>query len=241
MNTIKKLLIIFISVAIIICCAYFNSLTPSLTSSVASLKPSVASLKPSVASLKEGMSNKNKAVLIGDSILNNSAYVVKGKSVPDLLKSKISILNVAQDGATVADLYAQLDKVPLELNDRNTYVFISAGGNDILNKKIKLNDNKLTKLFDNYMAFLKALRVKLGSAKINVLNLYLPSNPRYESYNLIVDKWNKLLDENSNNVGNSYNIVDINSKLVSAKDFVYDIEPSEIGSVKIADAIYLTR
>ena len=226
MNIIKKLLIILISVTIIICCAYFHS---------------VASLKPSVASLKESMSNKNKAVLIGDSILNNSAYVAQGKSVPELLKSKMSILNVAQDGATVADLYAQLDKVPLELNDRNTYVFISAGGNDILNKKIKLNDTKLTKLFDNYMAFLKALRVKLGSTKINILNLYLPSNPRYESYNLIVDKWNKLLDENSNDVGNSYNIVDINSKLVGAEDFVYDIEPSEIGSVKIADAIYLTR
>jgi lysophospholipase L1-like esterase len=220
MKTIKKLLIIFISVAIIFCCAYFNS-------------------------LKEGMSNKNYAVLIGDSILNNSAYVVKEKSVAELLKSKMSnsknILNVAQDGATIADLYAQLDKVPLELNERNTYVFISAGGNDILNKKIKLNDTKLTKLFDNYMAFLKALRVKLGSTKINILNLYLPSNPRYESYNLIVDKWNKLLDENSNNVGNSYNIVDINSSLVSAADFVYDIEPSEIGSVKIADAIYLTQ
>ena len=214
-----KLLIILISIAIILYSACLNS-------------------------FKEGLSNKNFAVLIGDSILNNSAYVSKDKTVSEQLKLKMSnsnVLNVAQDGATVADLYAQLDKIPLELNDRNTYVFISAGGNDILNKKIKLNDNKLTKLFDNYMAFLKALRVKLGSSKINVLNLYLPSNPRYESYNLIVEKWNTLLDENSNNVGESYNIVDINSQLIVAKDFVYDIEPSEIGSAKIAEAIYMTR
>jgi lysophospholipase L1-like esterase len=214
-----KLLIILISIAIILYSAYLNS-------------------------FKEGLTNKNYVVLIGDSILNNSAYVSKDKTVSEQLKLKMSnsnVLNVAQDGATVADLYAQLDKIPLELNDRNTYVFISAGGNDILNKKIKLNDSKLTKLFDNYMKFLKALRVKLGSAKINVLNLYLPSNPRYESYNLIVEKWNTLLDENSNNVGESYNIVDINSQLIVAKDFVYDIEPSEIGSAKIAEAIYMTR
>lgn len=216
-----KILIIIVSVAIIIGCAYFNS-------------------------LKEGLTNNNKhIVLIGDSILNNSAYVAKNKSVPELLKSKMksksTVTNVAQDGATVADLYTQLDKVPLDLNSPDTSVFISAGGNDILNKKIKLNSAKLTKLVDNYMAFLKALRVKLGSAKIHVINLYLPSNPRYESYKQTVDKWNTLLNERSNTVGELYNVVDIHSKLNSAGDFVYDIEPSETGSVKIADAIYSNR
>lgn len=212
-----KLLIIIASVAIIIGCAYFNS-------------------------LKEGITNNKHIVLIGDSILNNSAYVAKNKSVPELLKSKMkNVTNVAQDGATVADLYTQLDKVPLDLNSPDTSVFISAGGNDILNKKIKLNDAKLTKLVDKYMAFLKALRVKLGSAKIHVVNLYLPSNPRYESYKQTVDKWNTSLNERSNTVGELYNVVDIHSKLNSAGDFVYDIEPSETGSVKIADAIYLNR
>lgn len=213
-----KLLIILVSIAIIICCAYFNS-------------------------MKEGLTNKNYAVLIGDSILNNSAYVAKEKSVPSLLKSKMSknLVNVAKNEATIADLYSQLDKIPLELNDSNTFVFISAGGNDILNKKMKLNDAKLTKLFDNYMAFLKALRVKLGSTKINVLNLYLPSNPSYQSYKLVVDKWNTMLNEKSATIGETFNVVDIHSKLTSAGDFVYDIEPSEAGSVKIANAIYMTK
>lgn len=220
-----KLLIIIASVAIIIGCAYFNSLKEGI-------------------SLKEGLTNNKHIVLIGDSILNNSAYVAKNKSVPELLKSKMKskdVTNVAQDGATIADLYGQLDKVPLDLNSPDTSVFISTGGNDILNKKIKLNDSKLTKLVDNYMAFLKALRVKLGSAKIHVINLYLPSNPRYESYKLTVDKWNTSLNERSNTVGELYNVVDIHSKLNSAGDFVYDIEPSETGSVKIADAIYSNR
>lgn len=214
-----KLLIIVTSIAIILACAYFNS-------------------------FREGLTNKNYAVLIGDSILNNSIYVTKGKSVPDLLKSKMSksnVLNVAQDGATITDLYAQLDKIPSELNNSNTFIFISAGGNDILNKNIKLNDAKLTTLFNNYMKFLKALRVKLGSAKINILNLYLPSNPRYEDYKLIVDKWNTMINEHSDISGETYNVVDIHSKLIGARDFVYNIEPSETGSVKIADAIYLTR
>lgn len=222
MKSITKLSIIIISIAIILYCAYLHSF----------------------GYVKEALTNKNHVILIGDSVLNNSAYVTKSKSVPERLKSKMSagnFLNVAQDGATITDLYAQLDKIPLELNDSNTFVFISAGGNDILNKKIKLNDAKLTKLFDDYMNFLKALRVKLGSAKINVLNLYLPSGSQYESYNLTVDKWNTMLEEHSSTVGETYNVVDIHSSLVGAEDFVYNIEPSEVGSAKIADAIYLTR
>ena len=212
-----KLLIILVAIAIIISCAYFNS-------------------------LKEGLTNKDYIVLIGDSILNNSAYVAEGKSVSELLKSKTSnIINVAKDGATINDLYSQLDKIPTDLNNSNTFVFVSAGGNDILNKNLKLDDSKLTKLFNDYMEFLKTLRVKLGSTKINVLNLYLPSNPRYQSYELTIDKWNTMINDNSTIVGEIYNVIDIHSKLTGAADFVYDIEPSESGSVKIADTIYLTR
>jgi hypothetical protein len=91
------------------------------------------------------------------------------------------------------------------------------------------------------MDFLKALRTKLGSVKINILNLYLPTNPRYQSYKTSVEQWNKLIQEYSNKVGEMYNIVDLNKLLTSPDDFVYDIEPSESASDKIAYLIYLTR
>jgi len=191
---------------------------------------------------KEGLTNRNKIILMGDSILNNSNYVSQGDSVYDNLKKQTqpnNILNVAKDGATINDLYLQLDKIPLNLNNSDTYIFISAGGNNILNNN-HLNSQEITKLFNTYLEFLKALRVKLGNTNINILNLYQPSNPRYNSYKQSIKQWNQLINKNSNKVGEMYNVVDVYSLLTSPNDFVYDIEPSNIASQKIANLIYLS-
>jgi lysophospholipase L1-like esterase len=209
--------IIIISIVIIFSCAYFKS-------------------------LKEGLTNNDTVILMGDSILNNSNYVSAGKSVYDSLKTKLTkVINLAKDGATINDLYEQLDKIPVELNNANTYIFISAGGNDILNKRTELSSIDIRRLFDSYMEFLKALRAKLGSVKINILNLYLPSNPRYKTYKTSIDQWNQLIQASSTKVGEMYNVVDLYSLLTNPNDFVYDIEPSESASDKIAYLIYLTR
>jgi len=209
-----SIVIIFISIVIIISCAYFKS-------------------------LKEGLTNNNNIILMGDSVLNNSNYVSEGKSVYDNLKTKLNnVLNVAKDGATINDLYLQLDEIPIELNNTKTYIFISAGGNNILNKQTNTDINQL---FTNYLDFLRALRVKLSNVQINIMNLYLPANPRFQSYKKSIDQWNNLINKNSSNVGEMYNVIDINSLLTNSSDFVYDIEPSESGSEKIANIIYLTR
>ena len=215
-HKIKSIFIIIISIIIIIGCAYFKS-------------------------LKEGLTNINNIVLIGDSILNNSNYVPSGKSVVDILKTKTQkVFNFAKDGATISDCYGQLDKIPLELNKTETYVFISAGGNDILNKRGQLTSAEIRKIFNDYMDFIKALRVKSSNSKINILNLYMPSNPRYQSYKSSIDLWNQLLKEYSSKIGEMYNVINIDTLLTNPEDFVYDIEPSEIASQKIAEVIYLT-
>ena len=211
-------IIILISLIIVFSCAYFKSIKEAFET------------------------NNNNIILMGDSVLNNSKYVPTNKSVFAILKTKTNnVFNYAKDGATISDLYDQLDKIPLELNKSETNIFISAGGNDILNKQIKLNDASIKQLFNSYLTFLDALRTKLNSVKINLLNLYLPSNPRYKSYQLSVDTWNQLLQKNANTIGKMYNVVDIHSLLTSPSDFVYDIEPSETASEKIANLIYLTR
>ena len=218
----KKMYIFFvitISIVIIFSCAYFHSLK-----------------------VKEGLMNNNTVILMGDSVLNNSNYVSSGKSVANILKRKTSnILNVSKDGATINDLYSQLDKIPIDSNSAETYIFISAGGNDILNKRSNLTSVEITNLFNTYMEFLKAFRVKLGSTKLNIMNLYLPANPRYQSYKQLIDQWNDLINKYSNGVGEMYNVIDLNSVLKSPNDFVYDIEPSESASEKIVNLIYLTR
>lgn len=213
----KSIAIILLSIIVIFSCAYFKT-------------------------LKEGLTNNNNVILIGDSVLNNSNYVPSNKSVFDILKTKVSnVLNFSKDGATITDLYAQLDKIPTDMNKSETYIFISAGGNDILNKRTELNSVDIKHLFDTYMDFLRALRVKLGSAKINILNLYLPANPRYQSYKTSIEQWNQLINTYSSKIGEMYNVIDLHSLLTNSNDFVYDIEPSETASEKIANIIYLTR
>jgi len=198
-----SIIIIIISIVIIFSCAYFKG-------------------------LKEGLTNNDNIILMGDSVLNNSNYVSSGKSLYDILNIKMSkVLNVAKDESTINDLYGQLDKIPIELNKPETYIFISAGGNDILSNNTKLTNTEIKQLFDTYMDFLKALRVKLSNAKIHIMNLYLPTNPRYQSYKKIINKWNSLLNEYSNKIGEMYNVVDLNSLLTTPEDFIYDIEPSE--------------
>lgn len=213
----RSVVIIIISIVIIFSCAYYKT-------------------------LKEGLTNnndKNNIILMGDSVLNNSNYVPKGKSVYDNLKTKLdNVLNVSEDGATINDLYLQLDKIPIELNSSETFIFISAGGNNILNKQ---TNTDITQLFDSFMDFLNALRAKLSNVKINIMNLYLPANPRFQSYQKSIDKWNHLINQNSSKVGEMYNVVDLNTLLTTYSDFVYDIEPSESGSEKIATIIYLTQ
>lgn len=210
----KKIALVILCIIIIFSCAYFKT-------------------------IREGLTNKDNLILLGDSILNNSNYVSEGKSVFDILKTKTdNVYNFSKDGATINDLYMQLDKVSLDFNKSETYVFISAGGNDILNKHGQLTTSQIKTLFDSYMNFIKSLRAKLGSVKINILNLYLPSNPRYQAYQTSIKTWNQLLEDSSNKIGEMYNIIDIHSLLTTPEDFVYDIEPSEIGSVKIANAIY---
>jgi len=213
----KSIYIIITSIIIIVSCAYFKS-------------------------FKEGLTNSNNIILIGDSILNNSNYVPSGKSVVDILKTKTQkVFNFSKDGATISDCYLQLDNIPIELNNLETYVFISVGGNDILNKRGQLNSAEITKLFNSYMDFLKALRVKLSGAKINILNLYMPSNPRYQAYKSSIEQWNQLITEYSSKIGEMYNVINIDTLLTSPQDFVYDIEPSEVASEKIANVIYLTQ
>jgi lysophospholipase L1-like esterase len=202
-----------VSIIIIVSCAYFKG-------------------------SKEGLTNNDNIILIGDSVLNNSNYVSADNSVYDNLKTKTSnVFNYSKDAATINDCYEQLDKIPLELNKPNTYVFISAGGNNILNARNKMTSENIIQLFNEYTEFIKSVKTRLTNAKIYICNLYLPTNPRFQTYKPSIEQWNKLISQNSSN----YTVIYLNSLLNTPEDFVYDIEPSELGSKKIANIIYLSQ
>jgi hypothetical protein len=184
------------------------------------------------------ISNKN-IVLIGDSMLNNSTYVLGGESVPDLLSKKFvgnTVYNFAKDGATISDCYAQLDKISTDLNNSNTYVVFSCGGNNILNSRVKMDQTAINKLFTEYSELVKSIKTRASNSLIYVLNLYTPTSGRYVSYHSAINQWNKLLEDNAPSL--QYEIIKTSNLLVTDEDFAYNIEPSYKGGKKIADAIY---
>ena len=178
-----------------------------------------------------------KVVLIGDSILNNSAYVYANQSVPDLLSKELvgnTVYNFAKDGSTINDCYTQLDKISTDLNNSSTSIVVSCGGNNMLNSS-SLKKSDMNNLFNEYSKLLKSIKTRVPNASIYVLNLYTPTNSHYLSYHTAIKQWNKLLEDNKSSL--QYKIVDTNSLLVADKDFTYNIEPSERGGKKIVKAI----
>jgi len=180
-------------------------------------------------------------VLIGDSMLNNSAFVEQGQSVADLLSNQLAgkaiVYNFAKDGATIADCYAQLDKISSNLNNSNATIFVSCGGNNILNSRGPTDSDYITDLFDQYSELLKSVKVVASSAKadIYVLNLYTPTSGHYTSYHSAINQWNQLLDDNASSLG--YTVVKTSSLLTMDEDFTYGIEPSYKGGQKLVSKL----
>jgi hypothetical protein len=182
--------------------------------------------------------NKNlKVVLIGDSMLNNSAYVSANQSVPDLLSKELvgnTVYNFAKDGSTINDCYAQLDKISTDLNNSSIFIIVSCGGNNILSSR-SLKKTDMNNLFNEYSKLLESIKTRVPNASVYVLNLYTPTNSHYVSYHSAINQWNQLLEDNKSSL--DYTIIDTSSLLVTDKDFTYNIEPSEKGGAKIVKAI----
>lgn len=199
--------------------------------------------------LKEGFDNDHEKmiILIGDSILKNNVYVAKDKSVEDFLKQqhKGKLINLAKDNSTLSDIYDQINQLDPVLNDKNTIIFVSIGGNDILNEYVYVNQDmdiddfkKLNEIYSNYKNALKILRDKLSNAKLVLLNLYYPKSLKYAKYREIIKKWNDLLFEYTMEPKNGVNdIIDLSLIMTDINDFALSIEPSEKGSVKISREI----
>ena len=83
----------------------------------------------------EHFPNTQNVVLLGDSILNNSGYVRSQYIVGNIIKKIYpKTIVLAADNATVSSTHNQiaaLQQYP-HLNTSNTYIFLSVGGNDIL-------------------------------------------------------------------------------------------------------------
>jgi len=186
--------------------------------------------------------NKNKSyILLGDSIIKNNSYVKNGKGIDDILieKTNGNTYCYAKDESTIVDVYSQLDSIPDELNKTTNIVFLSAGGNDILNnytnKDLSIKD--INPIFSAYKTLIKSIQTKMNDTKLVLLDIYYPTNIKLAQYKPILEEWNKLISDFSST--NNIQVINISNILTESTDFTLNIEPSETGGDKIANQILL--
>jgi hypothetical protein len=176
-------------------------------------------------------------VLLGDSVLNNGNYVEPGESVAETLTDmgRYHVRNYALDNATIATTLAQVDNVPEETK-KGARVFLSAGGNDLLHMP-RITEQKVTKLFDQYVLLVQAVLAKFPNAEgVFLLNVYLPPGPQFEEFAKPVKQWNALLAGMT-----CCPVVDVHAVMTTANDFTHKIEPSAAGGKLIVGAILEAR
>jgi len=199
---------------------------------------------------KEGFNNVNKTdnkniILVGDSILKNNAYVNDGYSIENLISEKNKqTICLAKDHSTINDIFLQVNKLPIEMNTSNTFIFLSAGGNNILSHYVDQNQditdtNVLKPMFGAYKNLIQSIQSRLPEAKIILLDIYYPNNLTYKQFHSIIKEWNYMIYEFAKNPKNNiYAVIRVSDHLTQNEDFSFGIEPSSTGGKKIADLIF---
>jgi lysophospholipase L1-like esterase len=211
-------LYIFILVIFIICVSYWNTYCEGFNS------------------------EKQTFILLGDSIFNNDQYVSDGKSVNQLLSERTNdkTICLAKDDSRISNVYDQVKQIDPYLNSTTTTIFLSVGGNDILSQAQNNSNNTqfLSTIFDNYKSLVTFIQSQLPNAIIVLCNIYYPNNSKYKQYHPIIDQWNDMVQTFARDPKNRIQgVFKVSSILTTPEDFIYEIEPSAIGSQKIVDAI----
>ena len=189
----------------------------------------------------EGFADSQQIILMGDSVFANEKYVKSGESVFDILHDKHeNVLQLAKDGSTVEDLLYQFSNMPVEYNNPSTVIFISIGGNDILEYFSKYSHMKqekfIDRIFNEYIHIIDQLYGEWGlKARVFMCTIYFPHKSNYEKYHNMIKLWNMKLREYANEFEHS--ILQLDKMLNNDKYFIHVIEPSAQGSKVIADKI----
>jgi hypothetical protein len=145
-------------------------------------------------------------------------------------------INYATNEATITDTIYQVNSIQTDLSNSNVNIFISAGGNNILQTTNIGEKPDITNLFSGLVKVVQTVKARVPNANIFLLNLYLLSGTKFVTFKPYITQWNNLLQTNKNKY--NYNIVDIYTLLNNPQDFINDYEPSLTGGNKIANAIY---
>ena len=188
-------------------------------------------------------------VLLGDSIFDNGIYVSRGSSVIDQLKTRLpsgwKATLAAVDGAVTSSVLRQLERIPEDA----THLIVSAGGNNALQNSDLLRETDMTapaaftELANAHQEFQKEYRTMLQA----VLALRLPTAvcTIYDSFPdfpaaaiTALAVFNDMIFREAFRRG--LPVADLRLICDEHRDYspVSPIEPSEIGGLKIVQAIY---
>jgi hypothetical protein len=199
------------------------------------------------SSFIESFSSNKSVVLLGDSILKNNSYVPDGKGIDNILEERSlkndknnQIYSLAVNSSKIVDVYSQINKIPIDLNNKSTTIFLSSGGNDILSFYVDQHGDPndtgfLNTMMAAYKKMVKSIQTRMDLSKIVLLDIYYPTSNQYAQYKPVLVKWNDLIANYARE--NSLGLLQISQYVTSSEDFTLGIEPSEKGGEKIAQGI----
>ena len=207
-----------------------------------------AAIKPWAPSVY-GTNKRGHAVLLGDSIFDNSSYTA-GK--PDVAQRLYSVLGddyrvtlLAMDGATTGSLAWQLDRLPEDA----TRLVVSIGGNDANMEWKMLRDqeqmtmrealDKLSMMAYMFeLSYIEAMNAVLETdIPVTVCTIYDPDflgDTRYPALAALT-MFNDVILRYA--FAHDLPVIDLRTVCNIPEDFEMEIEPSAIGGAKIARAI----
>jgi lysophospholipase L1-like esterase len=187
-------------------------------------------------------------VLLGDSILDNQAYV---PGEPDVVRQVRALLKesdraslLAVDGAVTANVLRQLDRLPGDA----THLVVSAGGNDALGASHLLGQSVRTvaeavavleeaqrRFADQYSEMAKA--VAATGVPAALCTIY--DTPSWAPDHRVIKAALSLFNDAISRAAFSSGLTLIDLRLICAddEDYANPIEPSARGGAKIAGAI----
>ena len=191
----------------------------------------------------------NHIVLLGDSIFDNAAYVAGGPDVVrqlrDILPSGWRATLNARDGAVIADLPQQMQKLPGD----TTHLVVSVGGNDALGDA-GLLDRKVASMAEA-LELITGVRERFRSAYARMLDqvlqrrlplavctIYEARFPEPVARRLAATALTALNDAITREAfARNIDCIDLRIICDDDRDFANPIEPSVHGGAKIAGAI----
>jgi hypothetical protein len=188
-------------------------------------------------------------VLLGDSILDNAAYVSGRPAVIDQVRNRLPpgwrASLIARDGSVIDDVHRQLERVPEDAS----HLVLSAGGNDVLHpigvlqepvatvgEALRLLAGIVGRFEDEYQELMRAIERR--GLRTTVCTIYNPCSPDERLQAEAVAALG-LFNDGILRAARAFKLpaIDLRAVCTDIADFANEIEPSSTGGAKIAGAI----